>query len=111
MSTHRKIEWSLFILGFIGTGLSFLFSATVAQMALFAVGALFAGLHAFKIYDGHKSNHVVVATSLVLVAYTGYMAFINMDTVGGEYAIMTGLVVSILLSILSLRLRRDFHKA
>ncbi len=110
MSTHRKIEWSLFLFGLVGTGLSFWFGATTVQMILFAVGTLFAGLHSFKIYDGHTSNHVVVATSLALVVYTGYFAITNLENVMNGYAVTTGLVVSILLSILSLRLRRDFHK-
>jgi len=110
MSTHRKIEWALFILGLIGTGLSFLFGATTIQMVLFAVGTLFAGLHVFSFYDGHKSNHVVVTTSLALVVYTGYILLINLQGIMSEYDVLSGLVASVLLSLLSLRLRRDFHK-
>lgn len=109
MSTHRKIEWSLFMLGLLGTGLSFGLGATTVQTALFGVGALFAGLHAFKLYDGHKSNHVVVASSLALVVYVGYMTVMNFSDVMSRYDALSGLIIAILLSALSLRLRRDFH--
>lgn len=109
MSTHRKIEWLLFIFGLVGFLLSVWFEANLIQSGLFGLGTLFAGLHAFKLYDGHKSNHVVVATSLALVAYTLYTALLNYQNFFDNYAISSGLVVSIILSALSLRLRQDFH--
>jgi hypothetical protein len=109
MSTHRKIEWSLFILGLLGTASSFWLDATTVQTVLFAVSAIFAGLHALKMYDGHKSNHTVVATSLALVAYVSYLSVIDLSGIINKYDIMSGLIVAVLLSILSLRLRRDFH--
>ncbi|HEY0964570.1 MAG TPA: hypothetical protein VGE31_02115 [Candidatus Paceibacterota bacterium] len=107
MSTHRKIEWALFIVGLIGFGVSLWLGAEFVQTILLGVGTLFAGLHAFKLYDGHKSNHVVVATSLLLIAYAGYVAFIS-DLENLTNGVMA--VFGILLSILSLRLRQDFHK-
>jgi hypothetical protein len=109
MSTHRKIEWSLFILGLIGTGLSLWLNAPVIQVILFGVSGLFAGFHTLKIYDGHKSNHIVVATSLALIAYVGYMAVMNLSDLSGRKDLLSGLITAIFLASLSLRLRRDFH--
>ena len=111
MSTHRKIEWALFILGLLGTAASFQLEASFIQTGLFGIGALFAGLHAFKLYDGHRANHVVVATSVALLGYTGYLSLVNLPNMMSEYAILVGLILSLLLSALSLRLRQDFHKA
>jgi hypothetical protein len=111
MSTHRKIEWSLFILGLIGTSLSLWLGASVIQISLLGIGTLFAGLHAFKLYDGHKSNHVVVATSLMLVAYTGYLLLTDIQDMALDDDWVAGGVIGTILSALSLRLRRDFHKA
>jgi hypothetical protein len=107
MSTHRKIEWSLFILGLAGLLLSIWLGWTMVEIALFAAVTLFAGLHVFHLYDGHKSNHVVVAGSLALVAYTAYLAITSTPS---SYIAYASLGVGVLLSILSLRLRRDFHK-
>src|SRR3989344_2391920 len=107
MSTHRKIEWALFILGGVGTGFSLWLGAATVQTLTFGVGALFAGIHAFKIYDGQKANHVVVITSLALVGYTGYLTITNLDNLMSAYAVTSGLVVGLLLTILSLRLRQD----
>lgn len=110
MSTHRKIEWALFVFGLVGVAASVWLDATVIQIGLFVVGTLFAGLHAFKMYDGHKSNHVVVATALSLVVYTGYATITSIESIAQNQAVIYGLLISVLLSILSLRLRRDFHK-
>lgn len=79
----------------------------MVETVLFSVVTLFAGLHVFHLYDGHKSNHVVVAGSLALVAYTAYVA---VTTTSSEYVTYSGLAIGVLLSVLSLRLRRDFHK-
>lgn len=111
MSTHRKIEWALFILGVMGIGLSLWFGAATVQTFTFGLEALFAGLHAFKIYDGQKANHVVVITSLALVGYTGYLTITNLQNLMSEYAVTSGLIVGLLLTVLSLRLRQDFHRA
>lgn len=106
MSTHRKIEWSLFILGVIGQSVSYLLQAGLLQMVLFGIITIFAGLHVFHLYDGHKANHVVVAGSLTLTVYLAYLAFTT--NVSEPLAYMP-LAVSVLLAVLSLRLRRDFH--
>lgn|GEM_PF-1530891 len=110
MSTHKKIEWSLFIFGLVGLLLSVWAGAMLVQTILFGVGTLFAGLHVFHLYDGHKSNHVVVASSLTLVVYIIYTVVINLSIIMNDYSTMVGLAIAILLSVLSLRLRRDFHK-
>lgn len=111
MSTHRKIEWLLFIFGLVGLFLSIWFAADLIQSVFFAIGTLFAGLHAFKLFDGHKANHVVMSTSLSLVVYTVYFAVLNYGNLVVDYAIYSGLLVSIILSALSLRLRQDFHQS
>lgn len=107
MSTHKKIEWSLFVVGLIGLLLSLLLDATIVEKVLFGGVTLFAGLHVFHLYDGHKSNHFVVAGSIAIVAYTAYVA---VTTTPSENITYTGLGLGVLLSILSLRLRKDFHK-
>jgi hypothetical protein len=107
MSTHRKIEWSLFVLGLLGLILSLWLEANLVEKVLFGVVTLFAGLHVFHLYDGHKSNHFVVAGSLTLVAYTAY---ITVTTTPSEPVAYASLALSIILAVLSLRLRQDFHK-
>ncbi len=107
MSTHRKIEWALFVIGLIGFSVSMLFDSSVVEKVLFGVVTLFAGLHVFHLYDGHKSNHVVVAGSLAVVIYTAYVTVI---TPPNEYIANTNIVLGLVLSTLSLRLRKDFHK-
>ena len=106
MSTHKKIEWSLFILGILGLLLSVV-ESNLIEKVLFGVIILFAGLHVFHLYDGHKANRFVVAGSLTLVAYTTYLVFTT-NTDG--HLLYTSLPISALLLALSLRLRRDFHK-
>jgi len=97
----------LFVLGLLGLLLSIWFDASIVEKVLFAVVTLFAGLHVFHLYDGHKANHFVVAGSLTLVAYTAYVAITTTPSEVGAY---TGLALGALLSILSFKLRRDFHK-
>lgn len=109
MSTHRKIEWLLFVFSLVGVFFSVWFEAQLIQIAFFGFGTMFAGLHAFKLIDGHKANQAVVSTSLSLVVYTVYFAVLNYGNSVVDYAIYSGLIVSIILSALSLRLRQDFH--
>jgi hypothetical protein len=107
MSTHRKIEWSLFILGVLGVAAAVWFGTALTPTLLFAGITLFAGLHVFHLYDGHKANHVVIVGSLALIVYSVYALATGAST--GLPAYLT-LGLAVLLSLLSLRLRRDFHQ-
>jgi len=110
MSTHRKIEWSLFVIGLIGLFSQFFLGADLLTAAILAIVTQFAGLHVFHWYDGHKANHVVVAGALLLVIYTGYLAISKLSSITNEYSATASFVLGVALLILSLRLRRDFHK-
>ncbi len=110
MSTHRKIEWLLFILGLIGLGTSLLLGGGQIELSLFGTGTVFAGLHVFHLFDGRSANRVVMVTSIILATYTGYMAVTNILNGHTQYSVITSFGVSLLLSLFALRLRSDFHK-
>jgi uncharacterized membrane protein len=94
MSTHRKLEYALFVLGIGGVLFSgylsavkfftetcafnescpyFLgFPACYFGFLMFTIIALFAGLHVFHLYDGQKANQIVLSTSLLGIVFAGY---------------------------------------
>jgi hypothetical protein len=102
MSTHRKIEYALFLLGLGGmsfagylAGVKF-FSQTCAfneacpyflgipacyvGFFLFTAITFFAGLHVFHLYDGEKANYNVLLLAVTGVLFAGYFSFIELPT-------------------------------
>ncbi len=97
MSTHRKIEWALFILGLGGlafsgylSGVKF-FSETCAfnescpyflgypacyyGFGMYLLITLYTGLHVVHRIEGKKANQIVLAVSLVGILFAGYFTF------------------------------------
>lgn len=94
MSAHRKIEWSLFLIGVAGS----LFSGYLSGVKLFtencafgescpyflgypscyfgflmfATIMIFSGLHVFQRMEGKKANEVVYAVSILGILFAGY---------------------------------------
>ncbi len=100
MSTHRKVEWSLFVLGIAGSlfsgylsGVKFFtencafseacpyflgYPACYFGFAMFLTIMVSAGLHVFHIVDGKKANEVVYATSILGVLFAGYHTLLEL---------------------------------
>ncbi len=139
MSTHRKIEWSLFIIGIMGTlfsgylsAIKFFTDACAFSEAcpyflgypacyfgfiMFSTIMLFAGLHAFHLFDGRKANEIVFGVSILGIVFAGYYTIGELPTLFDEglsayiFGLPTcalGLIFYTLVFVLSYRLRRDF---
>lgn len=106
MSTHRKIEWTVFILGLCG----FLFSGYLSSVkffsetcafsqecpyflgfpacyfgfAMYTVIVLFAGLHVFHLYDGKKANLAVLTVSFLGIIFAGYYTLLEVPKLFAE---------------------------
>lgn len=106
MTKHKKIEWSLFVLGLIGLFISIYSAGDLVEKVLFALIAIFSGLQVFHLFA--KANTAVVLSSAALALYTIYLLIIYVYE--NDYNIYLTLVISILLLFLSLALRRDFIK-
>lgn len=96
MSTHRKIEWVVFLIGISGLIFSGylsavkLFTETCAfnescpyflgypacyyGFVMYLVITLFAGLHVAHKIDGKKANEVVLHTSFLGILFASYFA-------------------------------------
>jgi len=103
---HRTIEWSLFILGILGS----LFSGYLSAVKFFTENCAFnegcpyflgypacyfgflmffttmvsAGLHVFHIVDGKKANEVVYAVSILGILFAGYYTFLELPVLFEE---------------------------
>jgi hypothetical protein len=139
MSTHRKIEWSLFMVTMGGalfsgylSGVKFFtascalnetcpyflgFPACYFGFLLFAVAALFAGLHVFHLFDGKRANEVVYGASFLGVLFALYFTLgelpLLMESGLSAYVLglptcAFGLIFFTITVVLSQRLRRDF---
>lgn len=115
MTTHRKIEWMIFLLGIGGTLFSGYLSAvkfftdTCAfgkacpyflgypscyfGFAMFALITLFAGLHVAHIMDGREANKVVLAIGVCGTAFAGYFTALEVPLLlkNGLVAYIVGL--------------------
>ena len=115
MSTHRKIEWALFLLGLGGmafagylSAVKFLndtcafnescpyflgFPACYYGFFMYTIIALFAGLHVAHRYDGKKANQVVLSVAVLGIFFAGYFTLIELPVLfsDGFSAYMLGL--------------------
>ena len=107
MSTHRKIEIILFLLGLLGLVLTLLSPAGVKfHLLLFGIIAILAGLHVVHRVDGRRANQIVLGVSLL-----GIVVNLTMLLDSLIFFMRSGAVASLILIviiILSLRLRMDF---
>lgn len=110
MSTHRKIEHALFILGLAGTLLTWFSSNGLKiNLLLFGIIALFAGLHSFHLFDGLRANKVVIGTSMGGVIFNVFILFDNLTFFLQSGA--TALAILVLIFGLASRLHKDFTVA
>lgn len=128
MSSHRKIEYTLFVLGlfglvlsgFVSTGIysnqiclleggcTYLFGLPACYLGtiLFALVSVFSGLHVFHLFDGKRANEIVLVSSLLGLLSTGYLVFNDFSVVPN--ACDYGFIIFLALTSLSFRLRQDF---
>jgi len=106
MSTHRKIEWTIFILGLGGVLFSGYLSAikfftkTCAfgetcpyflgypscyyGFSMFVIITLFDGLHVAHWFDGKRANEIVLAVSLLGILFAGYFTALELPKLFSE---------------------------
>lgn len=139
MSTHRKIEWAVFLIG-IG-GLLFsgylsavkLFTETCAfnescpyflgypacyyGFVMYLIITIFAGLHVAHKIDGKKANEIILFISFLGILFAGYFTVGELPLlfsaglsayVLGLPTCALGLIFYLILTVLSLRLKKDF---
>lgn len=115
MSTHRKIEWTLFLSGLGGMAFAGylsavkLFTETCAfnescpyflgfpacyyGLFMYLIITLFAGLHVAHLYDGKKANQIVLITACLGIIFAGYFTATELPVLfsDGLSAYMLGL--------------------
>lgn len=102
MSTHRRREWSVFIVGILGTLFSgyqsaikfftetcptfapcpyFMgYPACYVGFALFLLIALLGGLHVYHFMEGKKANQLVTLVAVLGVLFAGYYTLGDIPT-------------------------------
>ena len=102
MTTHRKLEWAIFIVSFGGLLFSGYLSATkfftstcafgetcpvflgypacYFGFAMYLIITLFAGLHVAHRYDGMRANRIILTVSLLGVLFSGYFTLLEIGT-------------------------------
>ncbi len=106
MNTHRKIEWSIFMLGVAG----FLFSGYLSSVkfftetcafnescpyffsipacyvgfVLFTTIAVMGGMHVFHCVSGKRANDIILAVSGLGIVFAGYYTVIELPALFSE---------------------------
>jgi hypothetical protein len=84
---------------------------------MYLVITSFALLHVLHLYDGKKANGVVLAVSLIGIAFAGYFTVGELPLlftqgfsayIFGLPTCALGLIFYVVIALLSFRLRRDF---
>ncbi len=133
MSSHRRKEWAVFILGILGIVIAgsvsavkfftdtcptitpcpyvFGYPACYFGLAAFILVTVYAGLHVAHRIDGRKANAIVLALSTCGVLFAGYLSYGELAVLkeGGPTNCMYGFLTFLGIAILSYRLRSDFH--
>lgn len=120
MSSHRKIEWALAVLGALGLLVgalalqditSIVFGVPFAYhfLAVFSVVTFFAILHVFHLFDGKRANQVIIAASGVGIVLCVLSIMLDASLAAQQYWWGT-LILTVAVAALALVLHRDFRK-